>query len=106
MAVSSIASAIVAMASMKKAEKAQEEQKAQQDQLIAEQEKARQDAEAQRKKEEDIQNSELQVTSNKSARGRQRALAKGAQGRSSTLLTSPLGDVGTLEGGKKTLLGE
>jgi hypothetical protein len=98
--------AIKSIQAMNDAKEQAARQKEQQDKLIAEQEQARMDAEKQRKVEEDLTAAELQTTSNKNSRGRQRQLAKGAQGRRSTLLTSPLGEVGDLESGKKTLLGE
>jgi hypothetical protein len=39
------------------------------------------------------------------ARNRQRAMAAGAQGRRSTMLTGPLGVAGDASGERKTLLG-
>lgn len=60
---------------------------------------------AQQKRTADQESTAAANATRDQARARQRQQAQGAQGRSSTILTSPLGVVGGSSGATKTLLG-
>lgn len=110
MPIFSLAALAFGLDSKSKAEEEMKRQQEAQDKLFADLEKQRADQEAKLKEEQQSKADELKAEGEtvlgKNAKSRQKALAKGAQGRSSTILTSPLGEVGTADTGKKTLLGE
>jgi len=81
-----------------KADAQARKQEAHQSKALEEQKKQQETLEAKMAEEENVAN-------RNTARHRQRALAAGAQGRSDTILTSPLGATGPIATAGKTLLG-
>lgn len=85
-----------------KAEREANEQEKRQEKILADQKAQREQIKAD---EAELQDSLTQEAERDTQKARQRSLAAGAQGRGSTILTSPLGVPGSANTAGKTLLG-